>query len=260
MSRSGNHAVINWVLHQLNGSYCFLNCAEPKHNPFTTARPLTSDGKTYDTNIKSFDLEQEQQGNFADKDYLIYSYEDCFLGSVNHPIFKKNRDSWVGRAESKKNLLILRDPFNLFASRIKSNLLLGHYSHGAKPISPYTLKRIYKQHAKEFLGEKNYLKDKLPVNFNSWASSLQYRENITKQLEIPFSDKGFQKVSKAAGGSSFDGLKYSGKAKRMNLHGRWEEYAADERYWELFDDELVDFALNIFGEIPPVQFYKNRLN
>ncbi|MEX2574938.1 MAG: hypothetical protein WD317_11600 [Balneolaceae bacterium] len=255
MSRSGNHAVINWIINQLPGRYCFLNCAEPKHNPFATARPLSEGGKTYKTNIRSFDLKDEQQGKFSEKDYLLYSYEDSFLGSLNHPSFKKNRDRWVGRAAVLKTLLILRDPFNLFASRIKSNLLLGHYTYGTKPISLLALKRIYKQHAREFLGEKKNLKNRVPVNFNSWATNKTYRRSIMEQLDVPFSDKGFQKVSKVAGGSSFDGLELSEKANEMQLQSRWKEFAADERFWKLFDAELADVTRKIFGDIPPLRFY-----
>ena len=40
MSRSGNHAIINWILQGIRGPYCFLNCAEAGHNPFAWARPL----------------------------------------------------------------------------------------------------------------------------------------------------------------------------------------------------------------------------
>ncbi|MEX0649293.1 MAG: hypothetical protein WEA56_00115 [Balneolaceae bacterium] len=259
MSRSGNHAIINWVIHQLNGMYCFLNCAEPKQNPFVTARPLNEGGLTYKTNIPSFDLQREQKGEFSEKDYLLYSYEDCFLGPLSHRDFRKNRDRWIGKTSVGKNLLILRDPFNLFASRIKSNLLLGHYTHGTKPISPLTLKRIYKQHAAEFLGERNYLKNKVPVSFNSWASDTGYRKKLTEQLGIPFSDKGFEKVSKVAGGSSFDGMKHSGNANRMNLHSRWKEFSAEEKYWNLFDDELIELTRKIFGNIPPVKYYNRYI-
>jgi hypothetical protein len=41
MSRSGNHAIIDWVLSQARGRMCFLNCAEPGTNPFRSARPVS---------------------------------------------------------------------------------------------------------------------------------------------------------------------------------------------------------------------------
>lgn len=255
MSRSGNHAIINWIISQLPGRYCFLNCAEPKQNPFTTARPLREPGESYRTNIPEFDLFSEQSGQFSVKDYLLYSYEDCFLGGLNHPQFRTNRERWIGRSGEVYSLLILRDPFNLFASRIRAGLLLGHYTHGTKPISIYNLRRIWKQHAREFLGEKNYLRRRVLINFNRWSEERPYRESITEQLGIPFTDKGFKSVSDVAGGSSFDGLRLMGRANQMKLQSRWRAYETDERYWELFDDELVDLTRRIFGPIEPVQYY-----
>lgn len=260
LSRSGNHAIINWVIRQIDGRYCFLNCTEPKHNPFLTARPLwEEDGQEYDTNVPEFSLAQEQEGKFSAKDHLLYSHEDIFLGTLNHKVFRNNHDEWVGQSRDFKDVLILRDPFNLFASRIKSGLMWGHFTHhGTRPISTKVLIRLYKQHAREFLGEKKNLKEKVCINYNSWASSAAYRKEIAGQLEIPFSDKGIEEVSKVAGGSSFDGTKLSGKASSMKLHCRWKEFADDRGFWDLFDDELLALTVAIFGEIPAVQYYQEN--
>lgn len=255
ISRSGNHAIINWIIRQIQGKYCFLNCAEPKHNPFRTARPLSMEGKVFETNIDNFNLEKEKEKDFSEKDYLLYNYEDCFLGPLNNKAQAADRAEWVGISEVKKDLLILRDPFNLFASRIKAGLMRGHYTHyGVKPISLLTIKRIYKQHAREFLGEKNHLKNKVPIKFNSWTSDETYRREITEALNIPFTDEGLQDVPSVAGGSSFDGRTLSGKGNKMNLNSRWKKYANDEEYWSLFDQELIDLTTEIFGEIEPVKF------
>lgn len=258
LSRSGNHAIINWIINQLQGRYCFMNCVEPKYNPYFTSRPLSEGGNSYLTNISNFDLEKEREGNFSLKDYLLYSHEDCFLGSMNNRDFLKNRFEWVGSAATGKDLLILRDPFNLFASRIKSGLITGHYTHhGTRPISVLTLKRIYKQHAREFLGKKKYLKNRVLINFNRWTAEKEYRKAIAQELNISFSDKGFTEVMDVAGGSSFDGTKFCGNASGMDLNNRWKEFASDEFFWSFFDEELVELAREIFGDIAPIDhFYK----
>lgn len=256
ISRSGNHAVVNWIINQLEGSYCFLNCTEPKHNPFITARPLDDNGIVYKTNIKDFALEKEQQGILSKKDFLIYNHEDCFLGSLNKKKLQETHQKWVGRSGTRKDVLILRDPFNVFASRIKAGLLRGHYTHhGAKPISLLTLKRIYKQHAREYLGEKNNLRNKVNVNFNFWTVDEAYRKEIATRLEIPFSDRGFKEVPQVAGGSSFDGIKFSGAADKMNVHSRWKQFAEDQDYRQMFDEELVELTRKIFGDIPPLKYF-----
>jgi hypothetical protein len=260
LSRSGNHAVINWVISQLEGEYVFLNCTEPKHNPFLTCRPLALEGDSYLTNKPDFDLEKEQKGSLTIKDYLIYNHEDSFLGSLNSAAQQKARTQWVGQSKLQKDVLILRDPFNLFASRIKAGLIRGHYTHhGARPISTLTLKRIYKQHAHEFLGNRKNLKNKILVNFNLWTSNMSYREDLARQLDIPFRDSGFTEVPAVAGGSSFDGITFAGKANEMRLQDRWRAFEDDEEYWKLFDEEIVDLTEQIFGKIEPVVHYNQSL-
>ena len=261
LSRSGNHAIINWIINQLNGRYCFLNCVEPKHNPFFTARPLNAKGEVFQTNIPGFNLPGEQSGVFSSKDYLLYNYEDCFLGMLNHPSFKTNRERWVGESLFTKDILIIRDTFNLFASRIKANLIVGHQTHhGVNPISTFALKRIYKQHAREFLGEKKNLKDKVLINYNRWFSDDEYRKEKADELGISFTDKGMEDVVACAGGSSFDGVRFSGNAKNMDLNSRWKKYASTDAYWDLFDDEIVDLNRQIFGDIGPLKYWEKRIN
>ncbi|MEZ4727208.1 MAG: hypothetical protein R3E79_08760 [Caldilineaceae bacterium] len=119
MSRSGNHAIIHWLLNQATGRTCFLNCVEGKTNPFVSARPLQSGGIPYAVNYPTFNWDSERRGKFSPKDLLIHSYEDNFLGYVCHPVFEQHHDQWVGPSRQRYDVLILRDPFNLFASRLR---------------------------------------------------------------------------------------------------------------------------------------------
>ncbi len=38
LSRSGYHAIVNWLAYQFKGPVCFLNWAVPGMNPFETTR------------------------------------------------------------------------------------------------------------------------------------------------------------------------------------------------------------------------------
>lgn len=250
MSRSGNHAIINWIISQLQGRYCFLNCAEPKTNPFFTARPLEQD-KTYRVNYQDFDLEAERRGDFSKKDYLIHSYEDCFLGMLNNKAFDEQHDSFLGPSRRKEDIIILRDPFNLFASRKKSGLFNRKKGAKNKPVTPLTAVRIWKQHAREAIGEKKYLRHKRTfINYNLWTYDYGYRKNIAAALGLHFTDTGIEDVSSCAGGSSFDGLKFTNQAKSMKVLERWKHYADDPDYINIFDDEMISLSNKIFGHIP----------
>jgi hypothetical protein len=109
MSRSGNHAIIDWILAEARGRTCFLNCAEPRTNPFATARPLGRDEPGWRANYQGFDPARERRGELSRKDLLIHSYEDVFLGYLCHPAHELMHDAILGRSRRRFDLLILRD-------------------------------------------------------------------------------------------------------------------------------------------------------
>lgn len=240
MSRSGNHAIINWILRQATGRFCFLNCTEPKFNPFETARPL-DDGRRFLTNIPDFDPEAEKAGRFSDKELLIYSHEDCFLGTIAKGPFEDDHDALVGESAQRTDVLILRDPYNLFASRMKGGF--GTISNG-------TAMRIWKQHAREFLGIRRYLRlPRVLISYNRWATDSDYRGEVARQLGVSSGDLGIQQVPPAGNGSSFDGRRYDGRAARMQVLSRWRHFEDDRRFERLFDRTARQLAREIFGDL-----------
>ncbi|HEX5764519.1 MAG TPA: hypothetical protein VFY27_03070 [Woeseiaceae bacterium] len=240
MSRSGNHAIIDWILSQASGRTCFLNCAEPQSNPFSTARQLDY-GCRIVANYPEFDVEAELRGDFTDKHLLLVSHEDCFLGTVARGSYEDNHDALVGPSLERRDILILRDPFNLFASRMR-----GEFGH----VSTTTALRIWKQHAREYLGARRYLKHpRILIDYNQWASRKSYRRQIAKQLELHFTDASFEKVPATGNGSSFDGRRYNGRATCMRILERWKHFIDSEAYAALFDHEVYTLSQRIFGDI-----------
>ncbi|MFU8816709.1 MAG: hypothetical protein ACNA7W_15280 [Pseudomonadales bacterium] len=240
MSRSGNHALINWMLAQAQGRSCFLNCTEPGHNPFTSARPQ-DDGAVCRANYADFDLQREQRGRFSSKDLLIYSHEDCFLGSLRKREAEAQHDLWLGRSRRRLDVLLLRDPFNLFASRLKAQLQPGNHA---------TALRIWKQHAREFLGLGRHLgADRVVVSYNRWVRDHEYRRDLAELLELEFTDAGRLEVPQVASGSSFDGLKFHGRAADMAVTERWRWLDQFFCPSELFDAQTLELGERIFGRI-----------
>ncbi len=244
MSRSGNHAIINWILRQAAGRNCFLNCAEGKTNPFVSAREADN-GLPYEANYAEFEWEREQSGLLTQKNLLIHSYEDSFLGYVCHPLFEQNHDQWVGASKARYDLLILRDPFNLFASRLYADL---------SALSLSTAVRIWKQHANEFLGLRRTMnQQRILINYNRWATERSYRAQLAAQLGLHFTDAGISTVHRTAGGSSFDGYRYDGDASKMRVLDRWKVYQHDPHFRQLFDRDMVNTARRIFGPLASVE-------
>jgi hypothetical protein len=251
MSRSGNHAIIDWILSQASGRTCFLNCAEPQTNPFITARPLAS-GRRIVANFPDLDVEGEVRGEFTDKDLLLVSHEDCFLGAVAKGAYEDHHDALVGPSLERRDVLILRDPFNLFASRMR-----GEFGN----VSTNTALRIWKQHAREFLSVRRYLKHpRILIDYNQWASRKSYRRQISEQLGLQFTDSSFEKVPATGNGSSFDGRRYDGRATCMRILERWKHFIDSEAYAALFDHEVYSLSQRIFGDIgyPVSRAYRPR--
>lgn len=248
MARSGIHAIVNWITAQIEGRYCFMNCVELKGNPFEAARPLKS-GKPYLVNYDAFDLEREQKGAFSRKDYLLYSYEDCFLGMVVSDAFKAHHDRWVGPSARRMDVLVLRDPFNLFASRMKAGFVNPDTAEG-RVIPWSTARRIWKQYAREFIQGRRYLPhERVLISYNDWVTDAAYRRRIAQALGLTFTDAGVDSVPMCAGGSSFDGTAYDGRADEMNTLQRWEHFRDDDAYRALFDEEMLRFSEEIFGPL-----------
>lgn len=240
MSRSGNHAIVNWILSQAAGRRCFANCAEPGTNPFLSARPL-ADGRAVVASFAPFDVRAEQTGKHSRKDLLVYSYEDCFLGTVANKVFECHHDKWVGPSMRRTDVLILRDPYNLFASRIRG---------GIGVVTQRTAMRIWKQHARELLGNRRYLNQRrVLIRYNQWTADRHYRRQLAKELHLPFTDAGRRQVPATGYGSSFDGLDYDGRADAMRTDERWRHFAGDPGFEAMFDEEARALSSRMFGKV-----------
>lgn len=249
MSRSGNHAIINWIWRQGGGRRCLLNCAEGRTNPFQSCRPM-DDGGHWRVNYDGFDIAAEAAGRFGRKDLLIHSYEDCFLSHAYSEEFERNHDRFVGPSRQRFDLLVLRDPFNLFASRLALD---------ASPLTPRMGLRVWRQHAREALGERRHRRhNPLLVNYNRWVVDRDYRAGLAARLGLDFSDAGIDEVTACGGGSSFDGLRYHGRAREMPVLERWRRFAHDPDYWALFDRVTIDLATRIFGPIPALAWVASQ--
>ena len=242
MSRSGNHAIINWILAQSPGRNCFLNCAEPGWSPFVSARPVTPDLPGWHADYPDFDVEAERAGRFSRKDLLVHSYEDTFLGPFEKPENEARHDEWVGRSARRIDLLILRDARNLFASRLAS---------GYGWLDDQLVARVWSQHAREFIGlRRNLRQERLLLSYSDWVTSFAYRRAVAEALGLEFDDTAAHAVPPVAGGSSFDGTAYDGRAEEMPVLRRWHAFADDARFRRMLTPEVLDLSDRIFELVP----------
>ena len=142
---------------------------------------------------------------------------------------------------------VLRDPYNWFASWI----IAGRKWKGdgkLKKEADHLVSR-WKALAQEILGETDYLgTDVIPILYNKWVRSPQYRRKLAIRLGMGDQDKGAFHVSPAGGGSSWDGLTFREKANEMAVFDRWQHLEKDSLYQKfMLDSELEDLSIRLFG-------------
>ena len=249
--RSGHHAILNWIRYHLPGRHCLLNDCTLGKNPLASCARGNSLVHSWAGEHRFFDWQQELADRHAKKGTLIHNYEDCDFRYLLEQVSPEQEDVWLGASQTRFNVLILRDPFNLFASKLrwaygKQNLApdLAHFS---------VLRELWKVYAHEFLNETNYLPNRVSISYNDWFLSRDYRDRLGRQLGFINRDLCIDEVAKwgpTMWGDSFDGLQYDGQARRMKVMERWREYQHDEFFCALFqDEELWDLSRRLFGEM-----------
>ncbi|HHP7232207.1 MAG TPA: hypothetical protein ACFCUY_15270 [Xenococcaceae cyanobacterium] len=282
--RSGNHAIISWIIDNYPGKVVFINNINfqdtidfPIH-PFNIGwkRPFVDhmvikglpywrckknlgrkkklislikyifaipERFTLMSRDKFIDLEYPRQ---VKKDLLMYSFEDISANDSRLILFDQNQPKYIGNSQKKIDLIILRDPWNLFASMLKTNMFERNERDKIKYIN------LFKDYAKDFI--ENFNNDNSRVacaNYNRWFSEPEYRIDLAKKLGFSTSEKPHERLSNRGGGSSFDGLKYKSNASSMKVLERWKVFQDDPFYQEIFtDSELVELAIQVFGDIP----------
>jgi len=265
IKRSGNHAVIFWLLHHLGRHTVHLNdvtsespydsCTEinVKGLPVRRCKPdirylyrHASRGQgviEYSKKDKAVDWNFLR--HFTPKDCLIVSYENRILEDEAYAGFVQSHDFQVGCSEKRYRIVILRDAFNLFASLCRAPFVT------AEDIA--TCVEIYKQYAELFLSaDRQKELNVICANYNEWFLSSDYRIELARQLGVTLDGGPFQGVPSVGGGSSFDGTSMDGRGQEMKVLERWKVCRDDPTYRAIFkDSRLVELSEAIFGRIVP---------
>jgi hypothetical protein len=189
-------------------------------------------------------LNVEHIRNYSPKECLILSYEDYELKHKNLSLFSKKHDDYVGGSRKTSKILILRDPYNLFASLLKAGFM--HEGNHSRFVD------LFKEYAHTYI-EMMKCSDNIfiCVNYNQWCVDENYRIQLAQK--IGFLTDGSQHffVSNKGGGSSFDGVRMSEQTLKSNANlQRWRHFVEDSFYRYLLQDtELRRLSDEIFGSV-----------
>ncbi len=271
--RSGNHGIISWMIDNHPGIVVHLNDIlfekgqDPYHSlrnritvkglPYWrchqefTKRTLVSLIKYFVNTPERFALQRiDKSVNIeyirrARKDCFIYSYEDIGAKDSRLELFDQKYQDYLGESQKRVEVLILRDPFNLFASLLQSDMIERTNEDRKKYVE------LYKSYGREFLSQhENRIPEKIYINYNKWCISREYRIDIAHKLGFETNGDAYKKVGSMGKGSSFDKLSLQGNATLMKVTERWKKYENDSFYQEIFkDEELLDISHKIYGNI-----------
>lgn len=222
MSKSGNHAVIRWVLGH------FQTSGFPTHFYNNTTQRFLDH-----INFIWPDLEK------STKRLLFVSFEDVFINEK----FAQSTNN-----VAMHNILLLRDPLNLFASRFEglgANRGTAHknYSDLSKSLPDQINKYI--NHYTEFLKKTNLLENKVCICYNKWVLDKSYRQEIIeKNFNLKFRDCRFN----VKAGSSFRRLEKASSPD--DYFNRWKFYKDNPIYKkQIMDNEILCSISKEFGVV-----------
>ena len=207
LKRSGQHPIINWICRQLPGvTVHYNNIHKAGFDPHERCSQMV----IYRNGPHESECRKASSTEYAEppmeRDHIVHTYEDFQLQYLeSHGYYKRFKDA------RPIEILILRDPYNWAASRIKS----GRNANLS----------LWLQYAREFVGETSFLRfSKVLISFNEWFLSRVYRDTwLLDNLGIENHDRGVDSVSALGNGSSFDSTEFDGRAQEMKVLDRWKE-------------------------------------
>ncbi len=238
--RSGVHPIALWIFEQFAGRRVLLNDVDPLRDPWQDRANVVVPQRVGS-------LRKDRP-----RDCLMVIFEDRPLRQVAGSTVRQ----FVGPSRRVYTVLVLRDPFNLLASRLRWAKKPGV---AAQLTDPLVGRTIWLEYAREFLGQTAVLPSAVHVNYNRWVAEPEYRGHVGRLLRLPRPERPMESVPFFGGGSSFDGRRFDGRAGEMQLFERWRPFADDPQFLRLVDHaELLDLQTRIFGRAPLTELYEAR--
>lgn len=229
MSRSGNHGVIRWlVAHYEEAGY---------------------EVYFYNNTVVAFLEHIEFIAPHVDKSVkkvFLVSFEDVHI----------NQRFSTLSSFADHNILLLRDPANLFASRLvglapdRGLSMPPSYGEKEKAFAveatsralPFQMEKYLNHHA-EFSGKTHFLSNKVCISYNNWVMDESYRAKIVvDKLGLSFTDAKYE----TRAGSSF-GKTPSSKEEYFD---RWKSCLGNPVYSAVTNNDSLMSISKEFGVFP----------
>lgn len=211
MRRSGNHAILTWLMRSANACMpeadnIFLNNCKTIENAYR----LQSDFRPTEYTDEEYQrITARRNRSYLPTGLLLRSFEDYDIRAF---LCNENR-AFYGKSQNQIDVAIIRDPLNLFASRLKVGFIDSK--------SRLSLIDLYLDNV-SVLEENSEI---LPVLYNQWLLSKGYRMEVLTKLSLSGTDIEDNRPASFGPGSSFEGRE--SKLEKKALLKRWEEFCRD---------------------------------
>lgn len=253
LQRSGNHAILNWLIGLDQENTLFFNMVRPGDDLLNkpSGVSLPEGTRAYATRVERKRVIQpehlewfESNGGRLLLSYENYPIEKFSSDQLNRPVFER-----FGKAVEEKNLLVLRNPFNMLPSAEKMVLRTMEAKGKDEKWAVDTLNRrlaLWKNYAFLHLNPVSVTKGEFTTFlFDHWISNKNYRDMMADRLGYANHDRFLDFVSDAGNGSSFAGNKLDKKSDVLN---RWEGEGSLAKELIAKHPEVIDYTAVIFGE------------
>jgi len=225
MRRSGIHAVVNWIKAAIDTT------GEPHVLLNNVHLPVLNSKESNVIFSKSF------ASSDSANEHVLVVFEDKRLRRIiGSPLLQR-----IG-GDRRKHLVVLRDPYNLVASRLQRT---RHRRN--RDTNPRRVAQLWPDHAKH---DETWTR----CVYNQWFVEESYRKQMATALELPTCPPLPTRIARAGRGSSFDGVRYDGRPSEMPVLDRWRKFADDQQYHQLVSHlALASLSADVCGFLNPLE-------
>jgi hypothetical protein len=247
MKRTGHHAIMLWIAGHFEVPVRHFNDVDGGSDPI-----VNRGGDLLLNQLLAVHPSQLKHATDSgdESPCILFSYEDKDLQNLRISTAQGAGGADGGDPTGVQKLLCIRDPYNMLASRFA--------------LWPDQVRASHRQildrwcaYAQEYLGQTHHLPEHIPVAFNSWFSSVGYRQALSRRLGLAFTDRGFRVIPPAMiGGSSFDRLEPPVPIpNNLPVLSRWQAFAGCDEYWSFLaaSPRVHELSTAVFGELPGIR-------
>lgn len=190
MRRSGNHALIDWMLRNApGGNGLFLNNCRPGRDPVQTSRGISVFQGGVEASVDGLNAKLTAAGK---EPFTVVSYEDHMPDPKRKPLFQA----------AETCVIIYRSFLHWSASLLRK--IQGNPGYG-----PLERSRVMMNAMRTYQTMLDQVQDRdvVPLLYDDWMASEAYRAETLGRIGLPGRDLSRGKVQRYGGGSSFQGKK-----------------------------------------------------